>query len=319
MADRARRSPRTTRERAVRAHADDRNRGRKRAQTGARNRTSLDRPERGRASPPHRDAHPRTRPARGRRAADAARRSIGAAPLSAPAGGPMVVLNSPCRLHGLLPASSQGPHELRHARRPHTLQEETPRPAPLRRPQQARHDRTMGCPQWGENGAWRPAFRAERVWAGSSSRCAANRESRRRSLPQHPRACRKGMVMRESRGTRPIQRSPPVGRRPVTCHPSRTRPTALTRITAQIRALRRGCGVAVVAEVVPTRQLQQLGPGRRVSRTGRDRRELGSLPSLLGIGCSAARGRQVPDSSARSKKAMTLCSYAAGAAEMPPV
>ena len=45
------RSPRTTRERAVRARADDRNRGRKRAQTGSRGRTSLDRPERGRADP----------------------------------------------------------------------------------------------------------------------------------------------------------------------------------------------------------------------------------------------------------------------------
>jgi hypothetical protein len=60
----------------------------------------------------------------------------------------------------VLPASPRGPHEVRHARRPHTLQEETPRPAPRRRPQQARHDRTMGCPQWGESGAWRPAFRA---------------------------------------------------------------------------------------------------------------------------------------------------------------
>jgi hypothetical protein len=36
-------------------------------------------------------------------------------------------------------------------------------PAPPRRPQQARHDRTMGCPQWGESGAWRPAFRAMQV------------------------------------------------------------------------------------------------------------------------------------------------------------
>jgi hypothetical protein len=43
--------PRTTRERTVRARADDRNRGRKRAQTGGHGRTSLDRPERGRANP----------------------------------------------------------------------------------------------------------------------------------------------------------------------------------------------------------------------------------------------------------------------------
>ena len=70
---------------------------------------------------------------------------------------------SPCRLHGLSAASPRGPHEVRHARRPHTRQEETPRPAPPRRPQQARHDRTMGCPQWGESSAWRPAFRAKRV------------------------------------------------------------------------------------------------------------------------------------------------------------
>jgi hypothetical protein len=40
---RTRRLPQTTRERAVRARADDRNRGRKRAQTGGHGRTSLDR------------------------------------------------------------------------------------------------------------------------------------------------------------------------------------------------------------------------------------------------------------------------------------
>ena len=61
----------------------------------------------------------------------------------------------------VLPASPRGPHEVRHARRPHTLQEETPRPAPRRRPQQARHDRTMGCPQWGAKAA-RGALRSER-------------------------------------------------------------------------------------------------------------------------------------------------------------
>jgi hypothetical protein len=49
--DAGRRSLRTTRERAVRARADDRNRARKRAQTGGHGRTSLDRPERSRANP----------------------------------------------------------------------------------------------------------------------------------------------------------------------------------------------------------------------------------------------------------------------------
>jgi hypothetical protein len=73
-----RRSQRTTRECAVRARADDRNRGRKRAQTGGHGRTSLDRPERGRANPspagrPSGDA----RALRGRRAADGRRHAIG--------------------------------------------------------------------------------------------------------------------------------------------------------------------------------------------------------------------------------------------------
>jgi hypothetical protein len=53
------RSLETSSERAVRARSDDRNRGRKRAHSGGHGRTSLDRPERGRANPsPHRDAHP---------------------------------------------------------------------------------------------------------------------------------------------------------------------------------------------------------------------------------------------------------------------
>jgi hypothetical protein len=109
-----RRPLRTTRERAVRARADDRNRERKRAQTGGRSRTSLDRPERGRVDPfptgtsiracapcerttGRRRPPPRNPAARYRRAT----------------GGAMVVLNqqpasslgattrSPCLLHGL--------------------------------------------------------------------------------------------------------------------------------------------------------------------------------------------------------------------------
>ena len=48
---RCRRSLGTTRERAVPARADDRNRGRKRAQIGGHGRTSRDGPERGRANP----------------------------------------------------------------------------------------------------------------------------------------------------------------------------------------------------------------------------------------------------------------------------
>jgi hypothetical protein len=114
-------------------------------------------------------------PERGRRAADARRHAVGLLNTGVPPEAPWpsstssrrpiepgATTRSPCRLHGLLPASPRGPREVRHARRPHTLQAETPRPAPPRRPQQARHDRTMGCPQWGEGGAWRPAFRAER-------------------------------------------------------------------------------------------------------------------------------------------------------------
>ena len=38
---------------------------------------------------------------------------------------------SPCRLHGLLPASPHGPRELRHARRPRTVEEERARPTRL--------------------------------------------------------------------------------------------------------------------------------------------------------------------------------------------
>jgi hypothetical protein len=38
---------------------------------------------------------------------------------------------SPCRLHGLLPASPQGPRERRHARRPHTAEEDKARPTHL--------------------------------------------------------------------------------------------------------------------------------------------------------------------------------------------
>ena len=46
-----------------------------------------------------------------------------------------------------------------------------------------------------------PCCRAERVWTGSSSRCAATRESRCRSLPQHRRVCRKGDPSAGRRGT----------------------------------------------------------------------------------------------------------------------
>jgi hypothetical protein len=47
---------------------------------------------------------------------------------------------------------------------------------------------------------WRPAPRADQVRAGSSRRCTAKGESRSRSLPQHPRACRVASVGSCSRG-----------------------------------------------------------------------------------------------------------------------
>jgi hypothetical protein len=91
--DAGRRSLRTTRERAVRARADDHNRARKRAQTGGHGRTSLDRPERGRADPPTGTSIRACAPVRGRRAAYAAPPRNRACSISAPAGGAMVVLN----------------------------------------------------------------------------------------------------------------------------------------------------------------------------------------------------------------------------------
>jgi len=119
---------RTTYERAVWARADDRNRGRQRAQTGGRGRTSLDCPERGRANPSPTETSIRAcarveRTTRRRRRRHAIRRlDIGVLPEA-----PMVVLNqqlgpveprattsSACLLHGLLHASPGGPHEVRH-------------------------------------------------------------------------------------------------------------------------------------------------------------------------------------------------------------
>ena len=44
---------------------------------------------------------------------------------------PRAMTRSPCLLHGLLPASPQGPHELRHARRPHAVEEAKARPTRL--------------------------------------------------------------------------------------------------------------------------------------------------------------------------------------------
>ena len=72
---------------------------------------------------------------------------------------PGATTSSPCRLHGLLPASPRGPHEVRHARRPHTVQEETPRPARLRVSAAGAPRPNHGLPA---SGAWRPAFRAFR-------------------------------------------------------------------------------------------------------------------------------------------------------------
>ena len=96
---------------------------------------------------------------------------------------------------------------MRHARRPHTLQEETPRPAPPPRPQQARHDPTTGCPQWSESSAWRPAFRA--LW-GCSRRgrdaCVAVNAG---ALPLCPHGCRSSHLQH----CRPARRRLPLVRR----------------------------------------------------------------------------------------------------------
>ena len=85
---------RTRCERAVRARADDRHRGRKRAQTGGHRRTSLDRPKRGRANPsPRRDLIRHARALRGRRAADVRRNAIQLLDIGVLPDTPMVVLN----------------------------------------------------------------------------------------------------------------------------------------------------------------------------------------------------------------------------------
>jgi hypothetical protein len=78
---------RTTRECADRARADDRDRRRKRALTGGHGRTSLDRPERGRATPPPGRPSGHARALRGRRATDARRHAIRPARYRRPAGG----------------------------------------------------------------------------------------------------------------------------------------------------------------------------------------------------------------------------------------
>jgi hypothetical protein len=50
---------------------------------------------------------------------------------------PAATTSSSCRLHGLLPASPHGPRELRHARRPHTVEERDSTDIPARRSGQA--------------------------------------------------------------------------------------------------------------------------------------------------------------------------------------
>jgi hypothetical protein len=79
------------------------------------------------------------RPVRGRRSADAGRHAIGlldigARSSSASSRRPVDHRRddlAPCRLHGFLPASPQGPRELRHARRPDTVEEAKARPRRL--------------------------------------------------------------------------------------------------------------------------------------------------------------------------------------------
>ena len=85
---------RTTRERAVRARADDRNRGRKRAQTGARvERLLIVLSVAERTPPPPGRPSGHARPMRGRRAADARRHAIGLLDIGVLPEAPMVVLN----------------------------------------------------------------------------------------------------------------------------------------------------------------------------------------------------------------------------------
>jgi hypothetical protein len=90
---------------------------------------------------------------------------------------------SPCLLHGLLPASPQGPRELRHTRRPHTVEEEKARPPRLlgvagRRLAGAGPDARV------PSGAGAP-----RTALGRSHLAKASAGARRRFLPG-PRECR---------------------------------------------------------------------------------------------------------------------------------
>jgi hypothetical protein len=94
---------------------------------------------------------------------------------------------SPCLLHGLLPASPHGPRELRHARRPHTVEERDSTDIPARgsgagvwralgqtlacRPQQVRSGPVLGRSHLGVS---RPRARC-RVLAGSRGYPAARR------------------------------------------------------------------------------------------------------------------------------------------------
>jgi hypothetical protein len=90
------------------------------------------------------------RPVRGRRAADAGRHAIGLLDIGVTPKAPWssstssrrpvelgATTRSPCRLHGSLPASPHGPRELRHARRPNTVEEQDSTDIPARRSGQA--------------------------------------------------------------------------------------------------------------------------------------------------------------------------------------
>jgi hypothetical protein len=139
------RSEGTTRERAVRTRADDRNRGRKRAQTGARGRTSLDRPERGRADPsptgtsipacaPCERTTGRRRPLPRNRAAPYRRHAGGHGRPQPAAGACRARRDDPIALPStwVLPASPAWSREVRHAPVPSVNQNSRPR-APARR------------------------------------------------------------------------------------------------------------------------------------------------------------------------------------------
>ena len=137
----------TTRERAVRARADDRNRGRKRAPGVERLLILLNvseptppppgRPS-GHAALSQDDGPPTSSATQSRASLSASRRKApwSSSTSSRPPVEPGATTSSACLLHGLSPASPRGPREVRQA--PVSVGDQNSRPrAPTRRPERA--------------------------------------------------------------------------------------------------------------------------------------------------------------------------------------